>query len=91
MDDGTKRNDCNAGRIATQGFTQAEHEQLKECIWKNFDIQLSIDVWHNKKNQELFGLSIPSRGGNFRKWCDIIRPFIENEVPSMKYKLISPG
>lgn len=29
MDDGTKRTDCNAGRIATQGFTKKEQIQLK--------------------------------------------------------------
>lgn len=31
-DDGTLRKDCNAARIATQGFNYEEHLILQECI-----------------------------------------------------------
>lgn len=87
MDDGTKRTDCNAGRIATQGFSKEEQRKLKDCLWKNFFIRVELDTWHNKKGNEIYGLSIPSTGGHFEKWCHLIRPFITKEVPQMKYKL----
>ena len=87
MDDGTKRSDCNAGRIATQGFTEQEQYKLKDCLWENFYIRVEIDRWHNKEGKEIQGLSIPSTGGHFERWCDLIRPFIVKHVPDMKYKL----
>ena len=88
MDDGTKRTDCNAGRIATQGFTEAEQQQLIDCIWKNFSISLKMDLWHDKNRRKLFGLSIPSERGVFKKWCDLVRPYM---IPPLDKKLYNPN
>lgn len=89
MDDGTKRSDCNAGRIATQGFTEDENIRLQKCVWKNHSIHMEVEKWQ-VKGKDSYGVSIPSRGGPFTKWCDLIRPFIEKEVPQMMYKLEYP-
>ena len=89
MDDGIKRNDCNAGRIASQGFTLDEQYQLKDCIWKNFSVRLEVETWYAKSNADAKpkarnGLAIPSKGGHFNRWCDLIRPFV---LPEFSYKL----
>ena len=84
MDDGTKRTDCNSGRIATQGFTETECDQLINCIWQNFSILLKKEPWTYKNRKKLFGLCIPSKDGVFQKWCDLIRPYM---IPPLDRKL----
>lgn len=88
MDDGTKRTDCNAGRIATQCFTETEQIQLREAIWNRFSIKTVQDTWHDQDGKELLGLSIPSTGGHFEKWCNLVSPYIMKYVPDFSYKLI---
>ena len=41
-DDGSKRTDCNAARIATQSWTYNEHLLLENCLLKNFNLKVNI-------------------------------------------------
>ena len=77
MDDGYKRNDCNALRISTDSFSIKEQELLLQCLKQNFKINAKI---HKKgKNWNIY---IPS--SEAKEFCDIIKPYI---IPSMEYKI----
>ena len=41
LDDGTKRGDSDACRLATQGFSLQENQALSNCLWTNFAIHAS--------------------------------------------------
>jgi len=77
MDDGYKRNDCNALRINTDSFSYEEQEILQECLIKNFDISTRI---HRKG--KFWNIYIPSTQAS--KFCELVKPYI---VPAMKYKI----
>lgn len=77
MDDGYKRNDCNALRISTDSFTLNEQFLLQECLEKNFKIKSKI---HKKGRYWNIYISEPE-GKNF---CRIIKPYI---IPEMEYKI----
>lgn len=79
MDDGYRRNDCNAIRISSDGFSYKEQLILKECLAKNFDINTKIH-----KKGKYWNLYIPS--GEMLKTKNLIQEYI---IDSMKYK-ISP-
>lgn len=81
-DDGSKRNDCNAGKIATQGFTKSEQELLLLYL-KKWGIDGKIVFSSIKKNQYYITLSADTFP-NFKK---IVEPIILNEIPSLAYKL----
>ena len=88
LDDGTKRSDCNACRFATQSFSLNENELLASCLKENFGLVATIETWHpTTSNKDTHGLCLPSRGGSFSSFKDIIYPFVEAEIPSMLYKL----
>ena len=54
LDDGTKRDNCNACRFATQSFSLNENELLVSCLKDNFGLVVTIETWHpttsNKDN-----------------------------------------
>lgn len=77
MDDGYKRNDCNALRISTDSFSLREHKLLVDCLLKNFSIH---SVVHRKG--EAFNIYIPQASS--QKFCDIIRPYM---IDSLLYKV----
>jgi hypothetical protein len=77
MDDGYKRNDCNAARLNTQGYSLEEHEIIKSALLK-FNIQSKIH-----KQKQNFVTYIPSRSMN--KLRGLIKEFI---IPEMKYKIV---
>lgn len=77
MDDGCKRNDCNALRISTDSFSLPEQKILQRCLLMNFRIVTKI---HRKG--KFWNLYVPS--GEAKKFCGIVKPFI---IPSMKYKI----
>jgi hypothetical protein len=88
LDDGTKRSDCNACRKATQSFSLNENELLALYLKDNFGLVATIETWHpTTSNKDIHGLCLPSRGGSFSSFKDIIYPFVEAEIPSMLYKL----
>ena len=42
MDDGYKRNDCNALRLNTDSFQLQEQRLLQKCLKKNFKIESNL-------------------------------------------------
>jgi hypothetical protein len=76
MDDGYKRNDCNAMRLNTQSYTYDDHEVIRESL-KSFDIDS-----HIQKHKAGFVLYIPSHSMNTLR--NLVRPYI---IESMEYKI----
>ena len=77
MDDGYKRNDCNALRISTDSFTLREQYLLRECLEKNFGIISKIH-----KKGKYWNIYIPT--SEAKKFCNLIKPYI---IPEMEYKI----
>ncbi len=77
MDDGYKRNDCNALRISTDSFLKYEQKYLVKCLKDNFGIESRLH-----KKGERWNIYIPQ--SQSEKFCKIIKPYI---VPSMNYKI----
>ena len=80
MDDGYKRNDCNALRISTDSFTIKEQQLLLSCIEKNFGI---IGKLHRKGAN--WNIYIPSTNLQANKFCNLVKPYI---ISSMRYKIL---
>lgn len=77
MDDGYKRNDCNAVRFSTDCFSVTEQRLLQRCLKDNFGLETSL---HRKGST--WNIYIPSsQTGEFRR---IVEPHIH---PSLRYKL----
>jgi hypothetical protein len=86
LDDGTLRSDSGACRIATQCFNFEEHQLLQECLYQNFGISSQIEAW-NSKGSKQYGLVIPSRNKESRKFLSLFQHIVRKEIPSMKYKV----
>lgn len=84
-DDGSKRTDCNAARIATQSFTYEEHLILQKCLLNNF--RFHTDIPRAGKTvgiKQMYSLSIPAK--TFVLFEKLVCPLIKTHVPSMSYK-----
>lgn len=81
MDDGSVRNDCYSGKLATQGFSKEGNNLLKEYFQK-YNIGCEV-VLHNKIKQQYY-LSIPV--GSFGKLMSLIESTVR-QVKGMEYKL----
>ena len=77
MDDGYKRNDCNALRLNTDSFSDEEQKQLQAVLEKNFGIITTIH-----KKGKYWNLYIPQTSAY--KFAQIVRPYI---IPSISYKI----
>jgi len=77
MDDGYKRNDCNAFRISTDSFKWNGQKLLQNCLKKNFNLKVTI---HRKG--KFWNIYIPNPVA--KDFCKIVRPYI---IPSMMYKI----
>ncbi|PIS22728.1 hypothetical protein COT50_00395 [candidate division WWE3 bacterium CG08_land_8_20_14_0_20_41_10] len=77
MDDGYKRNDCNALRINTDSFNNDEQKIVQKCLMRNFGIKSKL---HRKG--EYWNIYIPN--SEAKKFCKIIKPFI---IAELKYKI----
>ena len=77
MDDGYKRNDCNALRLNTDSFSDKEQKQLQAVLEKNFGIITTIH-----KKGKYWNLYIPRTSAY--KFAQIVRPYI---IPSILYKI----
>nr|ALO21702.1 putative LAGLIDADG homing endonuclease [Stephanosphaera pluvialis] len=91
MDDGSIRNDCYAGKLATQGFTREESELL--CQYLNKWGIVGNVVYHTVSSGQYY-ISIPA--SSFGRLIEIIEPLdgrgrpsrpIVREIPTMVYKL----
>lgn len=76
MDDGYRRNDCNAMRLNTQNYSYEDHQVIKRSLNK-LGIESSI---HHQKSY--FVIYIPSRSMDVLR--KTVRPYI---IPSMAYKI----
>lgn len=81
MDDGSVRNDCYAGKIATQCFL-LEEQHLLSTYLKKWGIDCNI-VKHTKETGQFY-ISIPAK--SFGRFVEIIEPTVL-EIPVMSYKL----
>ncbi len=77
MDDGYKRNDCNALRINTDCFRMREQKLLQQCLKDNFGIKTKL---HRKGKS--WNIYIPSE--ETEKFCKIIKPYVVSEL---RYKI----
>lgn len=87
MDDGSRRSDCFAGRLATQSFSKEEQHLLQDYLLSSFSIKTNI-VLHKAITKSYY-LSIPGKNKNFSNFIDLIKPFVE-EVSCMHYKIQRP-
>lgn len=77
MDDGYKRNDCNAFRLGTDSFAKEEQALLQEALLKNFGIETKMH-----KKGKYWNIYIPERES--KKFVNIIKPYI---IPKFEYKI----
>lgn len=77
MDDGYKRNDCNAFRISTDSFSLEENKLLQKMLVKNFGIQCSVH-----KKGAYWNLYIPQKFA--KDFVALVKPYI---LPSFSYKI----
>ena len=77
MDDGYRRNDCNALRISTDAFSLREQKLLIKALKKNFGIKARIH-----KKGRTWNIYIPSC--ETRKFSSLIKEYV---IEEMKYKL----
>ncbi len=77
MDDGYKRNDCNALRISTDCFSVKENSLLQKCLKDNFGIASALH-----KKGKVWNIYIPK--DNALKFCKIIRSYV---IPDLEYKI----
>lgn len=88
LDDGSKRKDCEACRLATMGFSHRENIELVECLRANFGLEAKVGAFYpNRVGGPLYGLSFSSKASGYKRLKSLIHPFVEAEVPSMLYKL----
>ena len=80
MDDGYKRNDCNALRISTDSFTFQERQRLLLCMARNFGISAKL---HRKGGA--WNIYIPNANSQAENFCNLVKPYI---IPSMRYKIL---
>lgn len=88
-DDGSKRSDCDACRIATHSFHLEEIQILQRILQSNFEIPSHIvKAGRSKKgNYQWYVLSLSARDGGFHEFRKLILPYVESNMPSMMYKL----
>lgn len=79
MDDGYRRNDCNAVRLNTQCYSYDDHQIIKQSL-KNLGIESTIH-----RQTKYFVTYIPSYSMDLLR--SIVNPYI---IPSMKYKITWP-
>jgi hypothetical protein len=77
MDDGYKRNDCDAVRISTDAFSATEQQRLIVCLKNNFGLH---SVLHKKG--KWWNIYIPQP--EMEKLRNLVTPYI---IPSMRYKI----
>jgi LAGLIDADG DNA endonuclease family len=77
MDDGYKRNDCNALRLSTDSFQQSEQQILCEVLKKNFGIDSTLH-----KKSRWWNIYIPQKSS--KRFVELVKPYI---IPSLQYKI----
>ena len=81
LDDGGKKTDCKAYRLHTNCYSLPEVEVLREALRKNFGISSAIH-----KQGKGFLLYIGARNGQADRFCEVVKPVVSSEIPSMLHK-----
>lgn len=81
MDDGSIRDDCFAGKLATQGFSKHGNKLLKEFL---AEFNVNSSVVKQTVASEQYYLSLPA--ATFGTLVNIIKPIV-SEIESMVYKI----
>jgi len=77
MDDGYKRNDCNAFRFNTDMFCKSDQERLCQVLDRTFNVRCTL----HKKGQ-YWNIYVPH--ASVDALIGVVRPYI---IPSMIYKI----
>lgn len=77
MDDGYKRNDCNALRLNTDAFSDAEQAMLQSVMEKNFGIKSKL---HRKG--KYWNIYVPET--HAKQFAELVRRHI---IPELSYKI----
>lgn len=77
MDDGYKRNDCNAFRLNTDAFSLNDQQLLQAAVEENFGIPTKLHKKGKYRN-----IYIPESSS--KKFVELVKRYI---VPSMEYKI----
>ncbi len=77
MDDGYKRNDCNAFRLSTDSYTKNEQCTLQSVLKNNFGIDSTLH-----KKGKYWNVYIPERES--KKFVSLVKKYI---IPSLSYKI----
>ena len=77
MDDGYKRNDCNAFRLGTDSFGLEGQIMLQKVLLENFGIETKTH-----KKGKYWNIYIPERES--KKFVNIVKPYI---IPRFEYKI----
>lgn len=89
LDDGNKRKNEQACRIATHGFTEIETILLQDCLKKNFAIVSSVQKHGlNKQGISRYQLILGSRTEGYKTLRSLIYDVVKAEIPSMLDKLL---
>ena len=88
-DDGSKRSNADACRIATHGYSLEEIKILQWILKENFNIPSHIVKAGRspKKKHQWYVLSFAARDGGFLKLREWINPYVCTQFPQMIYKL----
>lgn len=87
LDDGSVRDDCYAGKIATQGFQYIDAKKENELLamyLSKFGIKAEV-ITHTVKSKQFY-LSLPAKGNVFSDFVKLIEPTV-SLIPSMLYKI----
>ncbi|MBI1957404.1 MAG: hypothetical protein HYS44_03025 [Candidatus Niyogibacteria bacterium] len=77
MDDGYKRNDCNAFRLSTDAFSVNNQKRLQHLLTKNFGVASTLH-----KKGFYWNIYIPNKQS--QRFLEVIKPYIHK---SLKYKI----
>jgi hypothetical protein len=81
LDDGSVRDDCYAGKLATQGFSQTENQLICDYL-KKWGVQGNV-VRHTVASGQSY-IRLPAK--TFGTLIEIVEPFVR-QIPSLIYKL----
>lgn len=81
MDDGSIRDDCFAGKIASQGFTLDENHLLRDYL---LTFNINANVVKHSTESGLYYLNLTAN--TFKTLVDLIAPVVK-QIPDMTYKI----
>ncbi len=71
--------------LSTYGFNQTDHEVAQFYLKQRFDIEAKIHKWNPRSKPNSY-LKLYFSATSFRKYFDIVRPYLDLIPDDMKYK-----